>query len=206
MYVKILLFLLPLFAIISCAPVAENSQPGTTKTDVSTVAEQATETPEPTATNPIQEAVEAQATATPLLPTATFPSITATIISTSGLITTTSEVTPQNQAGNEDLAMDGLRVYKEQYCGLCHELAVAETKGLFGPAHNQVATNAVQHVTSPDYSGNATDPAGYIRESIRDPGIHLVEGFELSRHKMPAYTHLSDEDVEALVQFLLQQQ
>jgi hypothetical protein len=54
----------------------------------------------------------------------------------------------------------------------------------------------------PVYLATATE---YIRESILNPSIYLVEGYEQSRHHMPAFTHLSEADVEALVQMLLQQ-
>ena len=68
-----------------------------------------------------------------------------------------------------------------------------------------IATTADARLHSPDYTGTATTPAEYIRESIVNPGIYLVAGYNLPRQKMPAFTNLSEVEVEALVQFLLQQ-
>lgn len=53
------------------------------------------------------------------------------------------------------------------------------------------------------YKGEATDVASYLRESIVSPEVFLVPGYEVSPYRMPAYKHLSDEQVDALVQFLL---
>jgi hypothetical protein len=64
---------------------------------------------------------------------------------------------------------------------------------------------AEQRIQNPNYTGTATTAAEYIRESLLDPQVYLAEGYEQSRHHMPAFTHLSEAEVNALVALLLQQ-
>jgi nitric oxide reductase subunit C len=99
----------------------------------------------------------------------------------------------------------GLEVYKQQYCGLCHQLDAAATAGQFGPSHNGLGLTAEQRIQDPHYTGTATTAAEYIHESIITPKAYLVPGYEHTAHHMPAYGHLSESDVDALVQLLLQQ-
>jgi mono/diheme cytochrome c family protein len=68
-----------------------------------------------------------------------------------------------------------------------------------------MAAVAAQRITDSHYTGSATSPAEYIHESIVDPPRYIVESYTSSSHPMPAYTHLTDQQIEALVQFLLQQ-
>jgi mono/diheme cytochrome c family protein len=99
----------------------------------------------------------------------------------------------------------GLAVYKELYCGLCHQLDAAGTAGTFGPAHNGMAIIAAQRLQESQYTGKATTAAAYIQESIVDPKAFVVPGYEHTPHQMPVYNFLSEADVTALVQMLLQQ-
>ena len=54
-------------------------------------------------------------------------------------------------------------------------------------------------------AATATSPAEYLRECIVNPGIYLVAGYNSPRLKMATFTNLSEAEVDALVQFLLQQ-
>lgn len=99
----------------------------------------------------------------------------------------------------------GIAVYRANYCGSCHVLTVANTRGTFGPDHDNAATLAERHVNLPSYTGNATTAAEYIRESILDPLVFYTPGYEATSHHMPAFTHLPDEDIQALVYLLLHQ-
>jgi len=99
----------------------------------------------------------------------------------------------------------GLAVYKKQYCGVCHQLSAAETGGLFGPTHDGMGRTAEEHIQAPDYAGAATTAGDYIHESIVDPKAYIVPGYEVTSHHMPAYAHLEEGDIDALVQMLLQQ-
>ncbi len=103
------------------------------------------------------------------------------------------------------LVAAGLELYRQQYCGLCHVLDAANTGGSFGPTHKGMSTTADHRIRDPKYTGMATTAEGYIRESIIDPDVYIVLGYEHTRFQMPAYTHLSEADVHALVQMLLQE-
>lgn len=96
----------------------------------------------------------------------------------------------------------GVRVYLEQGCGTCHASSAAGTRGPFGPAHDAMAVIAGARVRDGSYRGEATDAAGYVRESIVAPLAYVVPGYAGSYHRMPAYTSLSDRDLNALVAFL----
>jgi mono/diheme cytochrome c family protein len=111
----------------------------------------------------------------------------------------------EDSAGSEGSAERGLEVYQQQYCGICHRLDAAGTAGLFGPTHNGMAVIAEQRIHAPGYTGTARTAAEYLRESIVNPQAYVVEGYQQTRHHMPIYTHLSETDVDALVQMLLEQ-
>ncbi|MFW5696316.1 MAG: c-type cytochrome [Phototrophicaceae bacterium] len=113
--------------------------------------------------------------------------------------------TPTVAAPDPALIERGIAVYRANYCGSCHVLTVANTRGTFGPGHDSAATLAEQHVNLSSYSGEATTAAEYIRESILDPRVFYTPGYEATNHHMPAFTHLPDEDIEALVYLLSHQ-
>lgn len=98
----------------------------------------------------------------------------------------------------------GLELYRSQGCGTCHAFSKAETKGIFGPAHDALFVIAQARVQSPDYHGKASSAESYILESLLEPNAYLVPGYALTRFHMPAYTHLSQEDLDALVYLLMQ--
>lgn len=68
-----------------------------------------------------------------------------------------------------------------------------------------MAVVALQRLQDPNYTGTANTASEYVRESLVDPEIYVVEDYLLSPHRMPAYTYLSEEDIAALVEMLLQQ-
>ncbi|MDE0200068.1 MAG: LysM peptidoglycan-binding domain-containing protein [Caldilineaceae bacterium] len=100
------------------------------------------------------------------------------------------------------LAARGLTVYKEQYCGVCHALESAGTRGIFGPTHGEMVEMAAARLEDPAYSGDATDVYTYLYESIIEPDKYFVEGYAMSPHKMPSFRHIPEEDLEALIVFL----
>ncbi|GAB4531573.1 MAG: hypothetical protein Kow0063_11020 [Anaerolineae bacterium] len=126
---------------------------------------------------------------------------------------TIASVTDAPDPAGEDAALpapvdpllweQGLALYREQSCGICHTLAVAETTGAFGPSHDGMAETAIARLQDSRYHGRATTPDAYVRESILDPGAYYVDGYQLTHFPMPVYTNLSDQEVEALVVFLL---
>lgn len=107
------------------------------------------------------------------------------------------------QGGGADTAR-GEQLYLELYCGMCHTLGAVGTRGSFGPPHDDIGAVAAARVGDPGYHGDADDAAGYLRESIARPAAYLAPGWAMSSHAMPAYD-LSDEELEALVAFLLAQ-
>lgn len=143
--------------------------------------------------------------------------IAATVTSPSSVVTATMEVTGSaetsstaaNDPAEPELSSDpavlaaGLAVYRAQYCGVCHLLDAAETRGTFGPPHNGMAAIAAERLSDSAYTGAATTPAEYIYESIVDPQIYLVPGYATTQHRMPSFAHLDEASLDALVAFLL---
>ena len=87
-------------------------------------------------------------------------------------------------------------------CGACHAIdGVAQMSGSVGPALTNAATNAQTQLDSPDYTGNATDVAGYLREGIVDPNVHVLPPYQPI---MPATfgQSLSDEQIDLMVEYL----
>lgn len=103
------------------------------------------------------------------------------------------------------LVAQGITLYRKYYCGLCHTLSAADTTGAFGPTHNRMGIIAEQRINSSNYTGSATTAEAYIRESIVAPNRYIVANYLTTMHAMPAYTHLSDGEIDALVVMLLQQ-
>lgn len=90
---------------------------------------------------------------------------------------------------------DGRKLAQEKGCLGCHSLDGSRGvgpsfKGLFG-AQVTVLKGRVRATVTAD--------EGYLRESIRQPGAEVVEGFQTL---MPVYPELSDDDVTALVEFI----
>src|SRR5688500_8229152 len=74
---------------------------------------------------------------------------------------TPAAVPLQEEAERVDPALveSGLLIYRAQYCGVCHTLDAAETRGVFGPPHNDMHAVAQSYLSSGQYSGAATTPA-----------------------------------------------
>ncbi|MCC6458215.1 MAG: hypothetical protein IT328_24900 [Caldilineaceae bacterium] len=103
------------------------------------------------------------------------------------------------------LLAEGLAVYRAQYCGVCHTLDSAETRGTFGPVHNGMGATANERIQDESYHGAATTATAYIRESIVDPQLYIVPGYAATSHRMPVYAHLDLSSLDALVAFLAAQ-
>lgn len=85
----------------------------------------------------------------------------------------------------------GRQVYRALDCGRCHQ--VAERGGRSGPDLSRIGTVAGER--------RPGDPAGYLRESVLDPGAYVVPGFP---DTMPRglVRNLSPDDLEALIAYL----
>ena len=101
------------------------------------------------------------------------------------------------------LVIGGYEIYEAQGCIACHQLDSIGANGQTGPTHNGMGLIAAQRIEDPNYTGEATTPAEYIRESIVNSGGHIVDGYQ---NVMPSYGSLPDDQIEALVQMLLQEQ
>jgi len=181
-----------------------NSEPTPSESsDISVPTNTLTPTDTPTAV----QAVTATSLAMPGTDDAPAPTdtLTPTNTPTTESKATVEPASPTDNAVSEELITFGLQIYKQQYCGICHQLDFAGTVGMFGPAQNNIGSMAEQRIKDSRYSGHASTAAEYIRESIVDPAAYHVEGYEQSRHHMPAFTHLSEAELNALVQMLLQQ-
>ena len=119
-------------------------------------------------------------------------------------VPTDASSAPEVVAADQTLVDEGMAVYRAQYCGICHELEAAGTTGSFGPSHNGVGPRAQQRIEDPRYSGDAKTPDAYLYESLVRPEAYIVEGYVATAHRMPPYTHLSEDDLRALVAFLMQ--
>lgn len=81
--------------------------------------------------------------------------------------------------------------------------------GQVGPNLGNIATEAARIIKLPDYKGRATDPAGYIRESILDPNAYIVPGDVYhtadGQSVMPKDfgTTLTPQQIDDLVAYLL---
>ncbi len=106
-------------------------------------------------------------------------------------------------AATDPSLAEGVRLYRAQYCGTCHAFAAAGTAGIFGPPHDDMRTIAGQRIRDAKYKGKATTAEEYLRESLLEPGAYRVPGYERTRFLMPAYTNLSETQVDELIRLLL---
>jgi mono/diheme cytochrome c family protein len=112
---------------------------------------------------------------------------------------------PDAPAQQDKRVAAGRQVYLQNYCGICHTLTAAGTRGTFGPAHDGIATTARQRLADPSYRGKAVTVIQYLRESIVEPAAYATPGYVYTSHPMPTYAHLPKRDLDALIYFLLQQ-
>lgn len=87
----------------------------------------------------------------------------------------------------------GKSLFAAQGCGACHTFTPAGSNAQVGPNLDQLAKFAQQ----------ADQPVeGFTRRSLTDPNDYVEQGFQPG--VMPAYDKLSDDDLNALVEFLTQ--
>jgi nitric oxide reductase subunit C len=90
-------------------------------------------------------------------------------------------------------------------CVACH--SISPGVNLAGPSLAGVSARAEALLAAPDYTGEAKDVAGYLRESITTPSAHRVSGKMYSANGvsfMPSNyaKDLKPEQIEALVAYL----
>ena len=106
---------------------------------------------------------------------------------------------------DEALVQRGKEVYLENWCGSCHMLEDANSRGNFGPPHDSAALKAAEHLQLSTYNGEATTVEGYLRESIVNPSVFYTPSYEATNHHMPVFSHLPEADIDALVALMVAQ-
>ncbi len=83
---------------------------------------------------------------------------------------------PPGAAASQDPVELGRVVYNATPpgCAACH--SVAPGVNIVGPTLAGIPATAAVRIASPDYKGKARDAAGYIRESIVEPNVHVLVG------------------------------
>jgi cytochrome c oxidase subunit 2 len=83
---------------------------------------------------------------------------------------------------------DGASLFTSQGCGSCHTFEPAGTDAQVGPSLDELQARGGKSLED------------YVRESITEPDAFVVEGY--SEGVMPAFGSLTDEQLDALVQYL----
>ena len=195
---RLSLLLLSLVALCtSCQPITTEADDGATQSDVTTTA-----TPSPVRLTDIATITTTVTAITPVTVTATISPIVTATLDLSTINGAGQALAPEISAA---LAAEGLQIYRDLYCGICHQSTAAGTGGTFGPTHDGLAALAAQRIQDPSYQGAATTVADYLHESLIEPQRYIVPGYELTPHRMPSYAFLTAQQLDALVQFLHQQ-
>lgn len=131
------------------------------------------------------------------------------IVVSSGSIAGSASSVPTEGAASNNPAALGEALFRDPAyaCQACH--ATREGVALAGPSLAGVATRAKERIAAPGYTGQATDSAAYIRESILHPSTYLVPGANYSTGPgglslMPANygERMTTEQVDHLVAYL----
>lgn len=88
-------------------------------------------------------------------------------------------------------------------CVTCHSMQPGVK--LVGPSLADATTQAEAALNSPDYTGAATTPAEFIRESIIKPDVYVPEGYISGTMYQDYGQQLDTTQIEALVSYLLAQ-
>jgi cytochrome c oxidase subunit II len=95
--------------------------------------------------------------------------------------------------GGAQAGDDGEAVFTSAGCGGCHAFEPAGTDAEVGPALDDLAARAEAAGTAPD---------DFIRQSIVDPNAVVAEGYQPDVMPTTYESTLSDEQLDALVQYL----
>ncbi len=118
-----------------------------------------------------------------------------------------AEYAPRPVTADDDAVARGENLFRTvaPACHACHSMQPGAD--MAGPSLAGIATRSEALLASGDYTGDATDVMGYIRESIAEPSAHLVPGQMYSANGvsfMPAtYPEaLTDEEIDDLTAYL----
>ena len=97
--------------------------------------------------------------------------------------------------GGATQGTDGEEIFTSAGCGGCHAFEPAGTDAQVGPGLDDLAAAA---------EAAGAEPAEFVRESIIDPDARLAEGFQGGVMPKTYDRTLTDEQLDALVQYLLE--
>jgi cytochrome c oxidase subunit II len=103
-------------------------------------------------------------------------------------------------AEQEATSNPGLAVFKADGCGGCHVFTPAGTSGTTGPSLDDVNENFTR--AKAEGKTQATDLAGFIKESIVDPNAYIAEGFAPGIMPATFGDSLSPKQLDDLVAYL----
>jgi cytochrome c oxidase subunit 2 len=92
----------------------------------------------------------------------------------------------------------GAAAFQKGGCASCHTFAPANATGKVGPPLDNLAADARKY-------GRGASPEDYVRDSIVDPNKVLVAGFSAGVMPDNFGDTLSDQEIDALVKFLLKE-
>jgi mono/diheme cytochrome c family protein len=111
-----------------------------------------------------------------------------------------TDITQELPAG--DVAK-GQSLATSQGCVGCH--VSGNTGPAWMPTADQpgIGDRAATRISEPDYTGNATTPEQYLLESIVDPQVHIVSGFDAVQMPSTYGQLLTVQDASDLIAYLL---
>jgi mono/diheme cytochrome c family protein len=111
-------------------------------------------------------------------------------------------------AGSSDAVERGDELYHQALiggvapgCFTCHSTDQGVVK--VGPSHASIAERAEEIIKSPDYPGEATSAAVFLRESILDPNVYIEPGFQPGVMYQNYGEVLGEKQVDDLVAYLM---
>lgn len=120
------------------------------------------------------------------------------------LILVLAACSPGEQGANPQ---DGETLFQEMVinqapgCVTCHSLQPGVK--LVGPSLADATAQAEAALNSPDYTGEATTPAEFLRESIVNPDAYVPEGYISGTMYADYGQKLNNTQIDALVSYLL---
>lgn len=115
-------------------------------------------------------------------------------------------VTPVDKDDDDRAKGENLFRTASPACTACHSTQPGVT--MAGPSLAGIGAQAEKIISGPDYTGQAKDAAGYIRESITHPSAYVVPGAMFSANGtsfMPEgyASSLTDEQLQQITAYLL---
>lgn len=130
------------------------------------------------------------------------------ILVSGGTYPGTGTTPPESSAPSDEPSVLGSQLFKlpPAACSACHSTVAGVN--LAGPSLAGIGLRADTVVAGSDYTGSATDAAGYLRESIVSPSAHIIPGpiyAAEGRSFMPDNFDetLTPEQIDHLVAYLL---